>query len=58
MMDTKREIIDYINSNASNGVLLIIGKWGCGKSYLIKNLIKQYEENINANLKVSHFHAF
>lgn len=44
MMDTKKEIIDFINSNESNGALLITGKWGCGKSYLIKNLIREFNE--------------
>lgn len=45
MMDTKKEIIEFINSNESNGALLITGKWGCGKSYLIKNLIREFNED-------------
>lgn len=44
-MDVKNEIIEFINSEENNGALLITGKWGCGKSYLVKNIVKEFNEN-------------
>lgn len=40
-MDISNEIKEYINDEESNGALLLTGKWGCGKSYLIKKLAKE-----------------
>ena len=37
-MDTKQEIMNYIKMNEDNGALLITGKWGCGKTFLIKQI--------------------
>ena len=34
-MNTRQEIIEFIDSNAVSGALLVTGKWGCGKTYLI-----------------------
>lgn len=36
-MDTKCEINDYLQRNETVGALLITGKWGCGKTSLIKS---------------------
>lgn len=41
-MDTKKEIENYIKSKENNGALLITGKWGCGKSFLIKEIISDF----------------
>ena len=40
-MDTKYEILEYINQNSNNGALLVTGKWGCGKTYLIQDITSQ-----------------
>lgn len=37
-MDIRSEILDYIDRNETTGALLITGKWGCGKSYLVKKI--------------------
>ena len=46
-MNTTREINDYINQKVNNGALLITGKWGCGKTYLIREIIKQLNDGDN-----------
>ena len=42
-MNIKNEIVEFINSDESNGALLITGNWGCGKSYLAKNIINEFK---------------
>ncbi len=39
--DIVREINIYIDEKETHGALLLTGKWGCGKSYLIKELAKE-----------------
>ena len=36
----ENELDLFIKSEENNGALLITGKWGCGKSYLIKKCVK------------------
>lgn len=43
-MDTKSEILDYIKRKETAGALLITGKWGCGKTSLIKDLQKDLNQ--------------
>lgn len=43
-MNIKNEIIEFINAEESNGALLITGQWGCGKSYLVKKIVKDLDE--------------
>ena len=38
-MPIENEIKMFIESEENNGALLITGKWGCGKSYLIKKIV-------------------
>ena len=40
-MDTMQEIMNYIEMNENNGALLITGKWGCGKTFLIKQIAEE-----------------
>lgn len=40
-MNTTKEINDYIEQKVNNGALLVTGKWGCGKTYLVNEIIKQ-----------------
>ena len=46
-MDTKYEILEYINQNSNNGALLVTGKWGCGKTYLIQDIRRKNKRNKN-----------
>lgn len=34
-MDVKEEVLDFISRNEKNGALLLTGRWGSGKTYLI-----------------------
>ena len=37
-MDVRKEIMAYITTNQNSGALLLTGTWGCGKTYLIRQL--------------------
>lgn len=42
----EEEILEYINNPETNGVLLLTGDWGCGKTYLIdNNIIKNNKDS-------------
>ena len=43
-MNIKNEIIEFINADENNGALLITGSWGCGKSYLVKSLVNDFNK--------------
>lgn len=47
-MDIKGEIEDYISRKELTGALLLTGEWGCGKSYLIKEIAKKLNEKKEA----------
>lgn len=51
-MNIKEEILDYINCNEITGALLLTGPWGCGKSYLIKKIARELNENKQAAIAV------
>lgn len=38
MMDIRSEIMEYISRKEKNGAILLTGKWGCGKTYLIRQI--------------------
>ena len=40
-MNTKDEIIEFINNSNSSGALLVTGDWGSGKSYLVKKIAEE-----------------
>ena len=40
-MDCKAEILKYIEQKENSGALLLTGKWGCGKSYLLKEIAEE-----------------
>ena len=44
-MDIREEILTFINRKEETGALLITGKWGSGKSYYIKDLAKELNDN-------------
>ena len=37
-MDIREEIMEFISRKERNGALLLTGKWGCGKTYLIRQI--------------------
>lgn len=37
-MDIRKEIMEFISSKEKNGALLLTGKWGCGKTHLIRQV--------------------
>ena len=39
--DVEREVLNYIREKENMGALLITGKWGCGKTYLIKKIAER-----------------
>lgn len=51
-MNINEEILDYINCNEITGSLLLTGPWGCGKSYLIKKIARELNENKQAAIAV------
>ena len=56
MMDVKNEILQYINKNELCGALLLTGKWGSGKTYLLRELAgKVNKENTKLMVFVSLF---
>ena len=44
-MNIRNEIVEFINADESNGALLITGHWGCGKSYLVKALVNDFNKH-------------
>ena len=44
-MTAYNELKEYIDSKETCGAILLTGQWGCGKTYLINNLIKETTEN-------------
>ena len=40
-MDIRSELLDYIKRKELTGALLLTGQWGCGKSYLVKEIAKE-----------------
>ena len=47
-MDTKEELLDYINRKEMTGALLLTGQWGCGKSYIVKEVAKELNDSKKA----------
>lgn len=43
-MNIEKEIQNYITTKENNGAILITGKWGCGKTYLLKSIVDKYNK--------------
>lgn len=43
-MNTSQEIMNYITQKAHNGALLVSGKWGSGKTFLIKSILTEINQ--------------
>lgn len=46
-MNTKEEIKYYVSQKSNTGALLVTGKWGCGKTYMIRQTINGLNEKID-----------
>lgn len=44
-MNLKNEIVNFITNKELNGALLISGKWGSGKTHLIKEISREFNNN-------------
>ena len=44
-MNTREEIVNYVNSDGQYGALLIKGERGSGKTHLLKEIQKEWKEN-------------
>ena len=42
-MNTSEEIKYYISQKSDTGALLVTGKWGCGKTHLIRQIINELD---------------
>lgn len=47
-MDFETEIDNYISSEEHNGALLVTGKWGCGKTFVLKRIRDSHNKNGDA----------
>jgi len=43
-MEIKQELMSFISCNENNGALLLSGKWGCGKTYIIRQVAKEIND--------------
>lgn len=49
-MDLQQEILSFISCKEMNGALLLTGKWGCGKTFLIRQIANNLNcKEIQAN---------
>ncbi|MBR5677113.1 MAG: hypothetical protein IKX20_03135 [Paludibacteraceae bacterium] len=48
----KEEIKEYITHNELAGAVLLTGKWGCGKTYLIKQIAQKYYDD-KSNVRIA-----
>ena len=55
MMKAIDELTLYINSPEISGALLLTGKWGCGKTYLINQFKEKVDQNKFAIIVLSLF---
>lgn len=54
-MQTLTELVEYCNVENPVGALLLTGEWGCGKTYLIENLLKKELNKTHVIIRISMF---
>ena len=52
-MNTLEELVHYCNEEHHLGALLLTGEWGCGKTYLIDNNLKEALSSTHFIVRVS-----
>lgn len=43
-MNIRDELGRFLSQKTNNGALLITGKWGCGKTYILRKIAKEYND--------------
>lgn len=54
-MDTLQELINYCKEPEPVGALLLTGEWGCGKTYLVEQSLKEELKNSHIFVRISLF---
>ena len=54
-MSTVKALIDYCNIDCPVGALLLTGEWGCGKTYLVENNLKESLKETHVIIRISLF---
>lgn len=54
-MSTVKALIDYCNIDCPVGALLLTGEWGCGKTYLVENNLKESLRETHVIIRISLF---
>lgn len=54
-MKTLDELVFYCKELEPVGALLLTGEWGCGKTYLIENELREAIKNTDFPLRISLF---
>ena len=54
-MSALSELIQYCNIDKPVGALLLTGEWGCGKTYLVENELREKLQNTHSIVRVSLF---
>ena len=51
-LNEKNEILDYLHRRELTGAILLTGEWGCGKTYLIKQIANELNAQKAAGVAV------
>ena len=54
-MDARKEIMEFISRKEKNGALLLTGKWGCGKTYLIRQIGDELNKEAQSHFLFENF---
>lgn len=54
-MDVMKELVYYCEQDNPVGALLLTGEWGCGKTYLLDNDLKEELKDSHILIRISLF---